>query len=256
MQYKESKNRQYKKHSPFIIGVAGSTASGKTTICRQLKSKDAFGSANCLVMSCDNYYKDYSHLSKEEINQTNFDHPESIDFDLLTQHIQTLKNGFPIHMPQYNFKTHARMKPITVYPKPYIVLEGILVLHIEKLRHAFDYRIYIDMDPELAYQLRLARDIKERGLTEPQILTQYQKTVWPMFQKYVGPSRQFADLVIDNSNIRSKQEKPFDLKALVAKIRQVQNDGVSKNIEHYQFFSSNFVKSVSVEVPFKLTSKL
>lgn len=227
---------QIKKQRPFMIVVAGSSASGKTTICEELRER--LGKENCVLISSDFYYKDISHLSQEDINSTNYDHPESLDFPLLRQHMQCLKEGKSIEMPQYSPITHAREATITVHPKPYILLEGILVLH-DEVRNLFDYRIYVDVNPEVAFERRLKRDVKERNLTEEQVRMQYKETVWPMFRQYVEPSRQFAHLVIENSG----NDRVFDLDNLVKRLELAKKWGVPKGIQSFTLFGKSKSKA-------------
>lgn len=182
--------------SSITIGIAGASGAGKTTVAKKMKK--ALGKEIAIICQ-DSYYKDLSHLSIEERSETNFDAPASIDFELLTTHLKMLKEGLPIECPVYDFITHSRTKgTIKVEPKDIIILEGCLVLAIEKVRNLFDIKIFIDTDMDICLCRRIERDQNERGRKLPDIQRQYLSTVLPMFLKHIAPSKAYADLIIPN----------------------------------------------------------
>jgi len=174
--------------------VSGASGSGKTTFCKELiKQCDE----EILYISQDSYYKDLTHLTPYERSLQNFDHPHSLDFDLLEQHILKLKNGEIINQPIYDFNTHARLKSSNeVHPLKIILVEGTLVLSQEKIRLLCDLSIYVENDEASNLERRILRDIKERGRTRESVLKQYQSTVKPMFDLFIVPSKLFADRII------------------------------------------------------------
>lgn len=180
--------------SPILIGIAGGTGSGKTTMAEKIQ--DAFPSHSVLICQ-DSYYKDISHLSFEERAKTNFDHPSSLDFELLRQHILTLKQGYAIEQPIYNFKTHQReMATRRIEPAKIIIVEGILLFAVPEVRDLFDLKIFVDTDDDIRLLRRIERDISERGRTLESIEDQYLATVKPMHDAFVVPSKQYADIII------------------------------------------------------------
>jgi len=183
----------------MLIAVAGASGSGKTTIARELHQH--YGEGQCLTLSSDNYYNDLRHLSQEARDAINFDHPDSIDFDLLAQHLQQLKQGESIDMPTYDFATHARQEQtVRVSPRPMIIIEGILILHPACLTPLYDTKIFVDADADICLIRRLRRDITERGRNMEDILTQYTHHVKPMFDAFVEPCKALADLVMNTTN--------------------------------------------------------
>lgn len=178
------------------IGVGGPSGAGKTTVAKEIHKHHN----DSIMISSDNYYKDISHLTLEERAETNFDHPDSIDFDLLATHLEKLKNGEAVDIPTYDFKTHSRTKEtIHIEPKPIIIVEGILVLHPEKLASLLDFKIYVNADSATCLLRRIDRDVKERGRTHEGVIEQYKKTVGPMFITFVKPTSEKANLVIENT---------------------------------------------------------
>jgi uridine kinase len=179
----------------FLIGIAGGTGSGKTSVAKALLN--TLGSDRVKLIQFDSYYKDLSNLSFEERSSQNFDHPEAIDEYLLVQHIQTLLDGKTINRPIYDFSTHLRTKETaTIDSHDVILLEGILALHFESLRNLMDIKIFIDTDVDIRLIRRLKRDLTERGRTLESILEQYEKSVRPMHIRFVEPTKQFADAII------------------------------------------------------------
>jgi uridine kinase len=180
---------------PFIVGVAGGTGSGKTTVSRRIQA--AVGTGSIAYLEHDSYYRDHSHLSPAERARCNYDHPDSLDTPLLIQHLLGLKAGQPVEVPVYDFALHARLTQThTVKPAPVILVEGILIFAERDLRDLLDMRIYVDTDADLRFIRRLKRDVDERGRTLESIVTQYLATVRPMHLEFVEPSKRYADIII------------------------------------------------------------
>lgn len=180
----------------LIIGIAGGTGSGKTTVARSVI--DRLGPDKVTFISQDNYYKDHSHLSLSERATINYDHPFAFDNELLTQHLHLLKNGSTAYAPVYDFTVHARKTDQTteLKPKPIIILEGLHVLSDEHLRQHLDIKVFVDTDPDVRILRRVIRDIEERGRTIQSIRDQYLSTVKPMHEAFIEPSKKYADLII------------------------------------------------------------
>ncbi|WP_343485856.1 uridine kinase [Allomuricauda sp. d1] len=183
----------------LIIGIAGGTGCGKTTVVKQIVDelpKDTVG-----VISQDSYYNDLSHLTKEERGKVNFDHPNSIDFELLIKHLKELREGKSIEKPKYSFVEETRLDETeTVSPRKVMIIEGILVLSNPELRELFDIKIYVHADSDERLIRRLQRDIKERGHDLEKVLHRYQTAVKPMHNQFIEPSKEFADLIIPNNH--------------------------------------------------------
>lgn len=179
----------------LIIGIAGGTGSGKTTVVNQIIEE--LKNEEVDVISQDHYYRDLSHLSMEERVKTNFDHPQSIDFELLVQHLQELKAGKTIDQPVYSFKEHNRTsETVTTEPRKVVIVEGILILTNPMLRKMFDIKIYVHADSDERLIRRLKRDINERGRILDEVLWRYQNTLKPMHQQFIEPTKEFADIII------------------------------------------------------------
>ncbi len=179
----------------IIVGIAGASASGKTLFSESLL--ESLNSKHLCMISEDAYYKDQSHLSIQERIQTNYDHPDSIDQDLMLSHIQKLKRGEAIEVPEYDYTQHNRSdKIIRVTPSQVIIYEGILLFNNPKIRQELDLRIFIDTSLDICLIRRLQRDLLTRGRTLDSVIDQYLNTVRPMFLQFIEPSRQHADLII------------------------------------------------------------
>lgn len=178
----------------IVIGIAGGTGSGKTTLAKKIEQ--AFP-GRAILISQDSYYKDISHLTYEERSKVNFDHPDSLDFSLLLQQINELKSGNSVQKPVYNFHTHGR-EPIceTVDSNQLIIVEGILLFALPEIREAFDIKIFIDADDDVRLLRRIERDINERSRSFVSVRDQYLKTVKPMHDAFVHPSKRHADLIV------------------------------------------------------------
>ncbi len=180
---------------PVVIGVAGGTGSGKTTVAREILKRA--GTKQISLIQHDAYYKDLSDLPLAQRAMFNFDHPDALDNELLITHLKELKAGRAIEMPVYDFKTHTRTKQVQrVEPSRVILVEGILIFADKQLRDLMDVKIYVDTDPDIRFIRRLQRDIAERGRTMESVIHQYLTTVRPMHQEFVEPSKRYADVII------------------------------------------------------------
>ena len=179
----------------LIIGIAGGTGSGKTTVVNKIAEQ--FFAEEVSIISQDSYYYDNGHLSLEERRAKNFDHPESVEFDLLIDHVKRLKKGESINEPIYSFITCTR-QPETkkVNPRHVLILEGILILTNRKLRDLMDIKVFVDCDSDIRLSRVIRRDIKERGRDISQVLDRYEKTVRPSHLQFIEPSKRFADIII------------------------------------------------------------
>lgn len=180
----------------LIIGIAGGTGSGKTTVARSVI--DRLGSGKVTFISQDNYYKDHSHLTLEERGLINYDHPFAFDNELLIEHLKCLRQGQVAQAPVYDFTIHARSteKTFELKPNNIVILEGLHVLSDEKLREQLDIKVFVDTDPDVRILRRVLRDIEERGRTIQSIHNQYLTTVKPMHEAFIEPSKKYADLII------------------------------------------------------------
>lgn len=187
---------------PVVIGIAGGTGSGKTTVTNVILER--VGVDSIALLPHDAYYKELGHLPIERRHLVNFDHPNALDTPLLIQHIHQLKQGRPIELPVYDFKNHTRTsQTIHVEPHPIILVEGILIFAEPELRALFDVKIYVDTDPDLRFIRRLQRDIAERGRTAESVIQQYLSTVRPMHLEFVEPSKRYADIIIPEGGLNT-----------------------------------------------------
>ncbi len=179
---------------PIIVGVAGGTGSGKTTLAQTIQQ--GVGERSCLIQH-DWYYRDLRDIEAEERSGINFDHPDSLDSDYLVEHLRSLKGGQSIEAPQYDFSRHQRQEEtITIQPVPVIVVEGILVFALKNLREMFDIKIYVDTDADIRILRRIRRDMRDRGRDFESIRQQYYETVRPMHLEFVEPSKRWADVIV------------------------------------------------------------
>lgn len=182
----------------LIIGIAGGTGSGKTTVVNQIIEELKNDEVD--VISQDSYYQDTSHLSYDQRTKINFDHPKSIDFDLLVSHLKALKKGNNIEQPVYSFVDHNRTaQTIAVHPRKVMIVEGILILTHPDIREMFDIKIFVHADSDERLIRRLKRDIAERGRDLDEVLSRYQTTLKPMHQQFIEPTKEFADIIIPNN---------------------------------------------------------
>lgn len=182
----------------LILGIGGGTGSGKTTVVHQIVEQ--LPADEVCVISQDSYYNDTSDLPYEERVKINFDHPNSIDFKLLVQHLEELKKGNSFEQPVYSFKEHNRTKAtVTTHPKKVIIVEGILILTHPEIRKLFDIKIFVHADSDERLIRRLKRDIAERGRDLDEVLNRYQTTLKPMHMQFIEPTKEFADIIIPNN---------------------------------------------------------
>ncbi|MEY8021124.1 uridine kinase [Muriicola sp. SD30] len=182
----------------LIIGIAGGTGCGKTTVVNQIINE--IPEEEVGVISQDSYYNDLSHLSYEERAKINFDHPRAIDFDLLGKHLEILRKGKPINQPVYSFPKHNRTKDVIItHPRKVMIVEGILILTHPQIRDMFDIKIYVHADSDERLIRRLKRDIHERGRDLEEVLSRYQNTLKPMHDQFIEPTKEYADIIIPNN---------------------------------------------------------
>jgi uridine kinase len=208
-----------KKRTMLIIGIAGGSGSGKTTVVKEVMNK--FSVQQVAIISQDSYYKDSSHVSIEERASINFDHPESIEFDLLVNHIQQLRNGEPIEQPFYDYITSSRLKETnSIEPKHVIIVEGILLFSDKRVRDLCDIKVFVDAEPDDRLIRIIGRDMRERGRTAQQVIERY-NVVKEMHIQFIEPTKRFADVIIPQGG-----ENKVAIKMLEATIKQKLN---SKN---------------------------
>lgn len=181
--------------TPLIIGIAGGSGSGKTTVAQSILQR--VGPEQIAYLQHDEYYKDLSGLPPAQRAAINFDHPNSLETSLLVQHIEQLKLGHPVQVPIYDFANHSRTnQSFTVNPRRVVLVEGILIFTEQVLRELFDIKIFVDTDSDLRFIRRLQRDISERGRSRESVVQQYLTTVRPMHLEFVEPSKRYADVII------------------------------------------------------------
>jgi uridine kinase len=180
-----------------VIAVAGGTGSGKTTLIEALA--DVIGLEIVATLSHDDYYKDQSHREVNQRHNVNFDHPDSLDTELLIEHIKKLRSGLPVAVPAYNFETHTRCKGSLLKPKPLVIVDGILLLYDHNLRELFDVKVFIEADADIRFIRRQQRDVLHRGRTHDSVASQWVDSVKPMHDRYVETSRQHADIIVSGN---------------------------------------------------------
>lgn len=202
-------------NKPLLILVSGGSASGKSTVVKEIL--DRAGLDEVLIIKHDDYYLDQSDLPLEVRYQTNYDHPNSLDNELLYKHLTALLLGHSIEKPVYDFVQHTRSREIEhVESKPIIIVEGILILENEKIRNLSDMNLFVELDDDTRFIRRMLRDMRERGRSLDSIILQYESTVKPMFHKHIKPTKRFADVIIPNDR---KHDIAVDL--IVTKIKQI-----------------------------------
>ena len=188
------------KNIPLVIGVAGGTGSGKTTVANVILNR--VGENKIAYLPHDAYYRDLGDLPYDQKAAMNFDHPNSLETELMIEHIKILKKGIPVDIPVYDFSTHSRTnKTIRVEPHPVVVVEGILLFADKELRELLDIRIFVDTDPDIRFIRRLQRDITERGRTTEMVIQQYLSTVRPMHLEFVESSKRYANVIIPEGGL-------------------------------------------------------
>ena len=198
----------------LIIGVAGGTGSGKTTVARKLV--EALPTGLATVIEYDSYYRDRSELSPDERSALNYDHPEALESELLADHLRALRGGEAIDVPIYDFRTHTRRRETrTVAPTAVVLVEGILTLAQPAVREQLDIKIFVDTDPDIRVFRRIRRDIEDRGRTFASCREQYYRSVRPMHNHFVEPSKRWADLIIPEGG-----DNHVALEILVARLIQ------------------------------------
>lgn len=209
-----------------VIGIAGGTGSGKTTLAKKLQE---YFSDEIVLICQDSYYKSFDTLSFEQRKQLNFDHPDSFDNDYLIEQIRELKEGRPIQRPVYSFIEYKRLKEtILEEPKPVILLEGILIFQCPKLLDLMDIKIFVDTDSDIRFARRLIRDIHERGRSIDSVINQYLNTVKPMHEAFVEPSKKYADIIVPNGGLNEVASS-----MIIEKIKSVLK-GTGESGQHYQ----------------------
>jgi uridine kinase len=186
--------------TPLVIGIAGGTGSGKTTVASVILNK--VGRSRIAYIPHDAYYKDLRHLPPIRRQEINFDHPDSLESELMVEHIKDLRAWKPVYLPVYDFTTHTRTEQtVEVKPSRVILVEGILIFTESSLRDMFDVKIFVDTDADIRFIRRLQRDIAERGRTMESVVTQYLSTVRPMHLEFVEPSKRYADVIIPEGGL-------------------------------------------------------
>lgn len=185
-----------------VIGVAGGTGSGKSTLVKRLQ--EAFKNDDVATICHDFYYKAHPELSYEERTKLNYDHPAAFDTDMLVEHIRQLKEGKNVECPVYSFVEHNRTaETLPVAPSKVIIIDGILIFENEELRDMMDIKVYVDTDADLRLARRILRDVRERGRSMESVISQYTKTVKPMHEQFVEPSKRYADVIIPEGGFNS-----------------------------------------------------
>ncbi len=188
------------QNAPVIVGIAGGTGSGKTTVTSVILQR--VGAQHIALLPHDAYYCDNKELTYAERTRINYDHPDSLETDLLVQHINQLKNWQPVELPVYDFTTHSRTSnTVHIEPRQVVLVEGILIFYEAKLRELFDVKIFVDTDADIRFIRRLQRDIVERGRTTESVINQYLNTVRPMHLEFVEPSKRYADVIIPEGGL-------------------------------------------------------
>jgi uridine kinase len=206
-------------NAPVLLGVAGGTGSGKTTVARRIL--EAVGESRIALLEMDSYYKDIDWQTEGDLLHHNFDHPSALDLQLIAEHLRELKAGRAVEVPVYDFVTHRRTAQTeTVHPEPVVMLEGILVLAVRELRDLLDFKIYVDTDADIRFIRRLQRDLDERGRDVADVMRQYLGSVRPMHLEFVEPSKRWADVIIPEGG-----ENVVALEMVVARVEKILDRG-------------------------------
>lgn len=185
-----------------VIGVAGGTGSGKSTLVKRLQ--EAFIGDDVATLCHDYYYKSHSELSYDERTRLNYDHPQAFDTSMMVEHIKALKEGVPIEHPVYSFVEHNRMQQtVLVKPSRVLIIDGILIFENRELRELMDMKVYVDTDADIRLARRILRDVCDRGRTMQSVIDQYVSTVKPMHEEFVEPSKRYADVIIPEGGFNS-----------------------------------------------------
>ena len=199
---------------PLIIGVGGGSGSGKTTVVNRIV--EGIGEDHILLLEHDSYYRDLNHLPLEERMKQNFDHPSSLESELMIRHVKALKEGYSVDIPVYDFAAHTRSdQTIKASPKDIILLDGILIFTEPELRESMDIKLFVDTDDDVRLLRRIKRDIMERGRELEGVMNQYEKFVRPMHLEFVEPSKRYADIIIPRGG-----ENVVALNMVIATIRE------------------------------------
>lgn len=199
---------------PLIIGVGGGSGSGKTTVVRHILN--GIGEKNIQLLQHDSYYRDLSHLPLNERKKQNFDHPSSLETELMIRHVEALKSGYKVEVPVYDFAAHTRSEETeSVTPKEIILLDGILIFTEPELRKQMDIKLFVDTDDDVRLLRRIKRDIMERGRELEGVMNQYERYVRPMHLEFVEPSKRYADIIIPRGG-----ENQVALEMVIATIRE------------------------------------
>jgi len=200
---------------PFLLGVAGGSGSGKTTVAERLAG--LVGGTDLALLRLDAYYRDRNHLPFEERAAINYDHPDAFDWPLLLDHVQALADGLPVQVPVYDFATYLRLpERATVTPARIVVVEGILVLYEPELRERFDLRVFVDTDADVRFIRRLERDVAQRDRSTESVIEQYLATVRPSHQQFIEPSKRHADVIVPHGGMNAPA-----LDVLLARVREL-----------------------------------
>lgn len=204
---------------PVLLGVAGGTGSGKTTVARRVL--EAVGETRIVLLEMDSYYRDIEWTDPSDLLHHNFDHPAALDVDLLVEHLAALRSGRGVDVPVYDFVRHRRTDRVrSMEPEPVVMLEGILVLALPEIRQHLDFKIYVDTDADIRFIRRLRRDLEERGRSADDVMRQYLESVRPMHLEFVEPSKRWADVIIPEGG-----ENTVALDMVVARLEKIIDAG-------------------------------
>ena len=206
------------KNNLTIIGITGGSGSGKSSVARKVLSY--YGSEKCAIIEVDSYYKDLKHLTMQEREKTNFDHPDSIDFDLMVNHLEKILEGTEIHVPVYDYKTHTRTALTkNIKSQNIIIIEGLFSLFKQRIRDFMNIRVFVETDNKTRLARRIKRDMKYRKRTYESIIVQYNNNVKPMYDNYIEPSKKFCNLIIEGG-----VKNTVAMEQLIAKITYTNNN--------------------------------